>query len=75
MTRQSRVRNAERGAVMLEVGLCLLLCFAVLYSVFESGRFVYSYNVLAGATREGVRYAIVHGSRSTSTATADYIRT
>jgi Flp pilus assembly protein TadG len=41
----------------------------------EFGRFIFSYNVLAAATREGARYAMVHGSKSASPATSSVIET
>lgn len=65
VTRQHR----ERGSGLVESSLCLLLFFTLVYSVMEFGRMVYSYNILAGATREATRYAIVHGGNSGSTAT------
>jgi Flp pilus assembly protein TadG len=58
----------------VEFGLCFLLVFGLIYAIFEFGRVVYSYNVLAGATREASRYAMVHGSQSGSAATTDQIR-
>ena len=47
----------------MEFGLCFLLVFGLVYAIFEFGRVVYSYNVLAGATREASRYAMVHGAK------------
>lgn len=64
----------QRGAVVLEFGLAFLLFFAVLYATMEFGRVVASYNILAGAAREGVRYAIVHGSSSGSAASSSDIQ-
>ena len=66
-------RDKERGSTVIEFGLCFLLVFGFIYAVFEFGRVVYSYNVLAGATREASRYAMVHGSNSGSQATSDDI--
>ena len=71
--RRSR-RDKEKGSTVIEFGLCFLLVFGFIYAVFEFGRVVYSYNVLAGATREASRYAMVHGSRSGAPATSDDIR-
>jgi Flp pilus assembly protein TadG len=71
--RESR-RATQKGSSVIEFGLCFLLIFGFIYAVFEFGRIVYSYNVLAGATREASRYAMVHGSRSGSAATSDTIR-
>ena len=62
-------KRRQRGSGLVESSLCLLLFFTLVYSVMEFGRIVYSYNILAGATREATRYAIVHGGRSGSVAT------
>jgi Flp pilus assembly protein TadG len=70
----SRTRKTQKGSAVLESSLCFLLLFSVLYATMEFGRAVYSYNILAGATREASRYAVVHGSRSTSPATEADIR-
>jgi Flp pilus assembly protein TadG len=59
---------------MIELSLCFLLLFTVIYGTIEFSRLVYSYNVLAGATREASRFAVVHGSRSTSPASLADIR-
>jgi Flp pilus assembly protein TadG len=54
----------RRGDGLVEYALIYLLFFTVFYGVIEFGRTVASYNILAGATREAGRYAIVHGSAS-----------
>jgi Flp pilus assembly protein TadG len=61
-------KHHQRGAAALEFGLAFLLFFSIVYGIMEFGRIVGSYNVLSGAVREGVRYAIVHGSASGSPA-------
>ena len=63
-----RLGRGERGSAMVESALCLMLFFTLVYAVMEFGRMVYSYNVLAGATREATRYAFVHGGSSGATA-------
>ena|SRR5712692_1041946 len=63
-------KQRQRGAAALEFGLAFLLFFTVVCAIMEFGRIVASYNILAGATREGVRYATVHGSASGAAATA-----
>ena len=68
-------KHRQRGAAMLEFALAFLIFFSVVYGVMEFGRLVFSYNILAGAAREGVRYAAVHGSSSGSTATESDIQT
>lgn len=60
---------------MIEFGLAFLLFLFVVYGIMEFGRIVASYNILAGATREGTRYAMVHGSASASPATSSAIQT
>jgi Flp pilus assembly protein TadG len=68
------VKHRQRGAVVLEFGLAFLVFFSVVYGIMEFGRIVASYNILSGAAREGVRYAVVHGSASGSVATASDIQ-
>ena len=62
-------RQRQRGTNLIEFGLAFMVFFAALYGVMEFGRIVASYNILSGAAREGVRYAVVHGSSSGSPAT------
>jgi hypothetical protein len=50
---------------MVEMALAAPLFFAILIGLFEGGRYVYFSQLLDHATREGARYAIVHGSNST----------
>jgi Flp pilus assembly protein TadG len=70
-----KIRHRESGAVALEFGLAFLAFFFVVYGIMEFGRIVASYNIIAGAAREGVRYAMVHGSASGSAASASDIQT
>jgi Flp pilus assembly protein TadG len=67
-------RRSERGSAAIEFALCFLLMFALLCGVLEFSRVVYTRTVLAGATREASRYAMVHGSRSSSPADNAAIR-
>ena len=67
-------RNSQKGSAIIEFALCFLLILSMLYGVLEFSRIVYSRTVLAGATREASRYAMVHGSRSGSPATDATIR-
>jgi hypothetical protein len=49
---------------MVEFALVAPLFFLLLFGVIEGGRFVFYYEMLNNATREGARYAIVHGSNA-----------
>ena len=61
----TRGRN-ERGQALVEFALASVTFMIIVLGVFDIGRAVWNYNTLAGATREGTRYAIVHGSGSTA---------
>jgi Flp pilus assembly protein TadG len=50
-------KKRQRGAAALEFGLSFILFISVVYAIMEFGRVVASYDILAGATREGSRYA------------------
>ena len=52
------------GSVLIETSLALLVAFPLLFAVFEICMFTYTQSVLGDAARQGVRYAIVHGSDS-----------
>jgi Flp pilus assembly protein TadG len=71
----SRTKKRQKGSVLVEYGLVFLLFFTTVYAIIEFGRYVYVFNVIAGATREGARYAIVHGSTSGAVATQADITT
>jgi hypothetical protein len=49
---------------MVEFALVAPVFFLLLFGVIEAGRFILYYQTLANATREGARYAIVHGYNS-----------
>jgi Flp pilus assembly protein TadG len=68
-------KHGQRGQALMEFGLVFMVFLLVLYGIMEFGRMVASYNVLAGAAREGARYATVHGSASSSTASSTDIQT
>jgi len=68
-------KHSQRGSAVVEFGLAFLLFFAIVCGIMEFGRIVAAYNILSGATREGVRYATVHGSASGAAASAADIQT
>jgi len=59
----SRLRR-ERGQALVEFAVVGIVFLIVVFGVIDVGRAVWNYNTLAQATREGTRYAIVHGARS-----------
>lgn len=56
--------RSGRGQAMVEFALVAPIFFLLLFVVIEGGRFIFYYETLNNATREGARYAIVHGSNS-----------
>ena len=58
-------RRSSRGQAMTEFALVVPIIFALVFGVLEAGRFMLYYELLQDAAREGARYAIVHGNRST----------
>jgi len=58
----SRFPGEQCGSALLEFSLSVWTLFLVTFLIFEFCMMVYTYSVLANAAREGVRYAIVHGT-------------
>ncbi len=56
--------RATPGQTLVEFCICALLLLMLVFGIVDLGRGVYAYNTIAGASREGVRYAIVHGANS-----------
>ncbi len=54
----------EGGQALVEFSLVSLVFFLLIFGMIDVGRAVWNYNTLAEATREGTRYAIVHGANS-----------
>ena len=59
-------RRREQGQALVEFALISIVFFILVFGMIDVGRAVWNYNTLAQATREGTRYAIVHGSNSSS---------
>jgi hypothetical protein len=59
-----RSRTRQRGQALVEFAMVAPFLFLLLFSIIEFARFIYYTQVLNDATREGARYAIVHGSAS-----------
>jgi len=58
--------RAESGQALVEFSLTIVIFMILVLGVVDVGRAVWNYNTLANATREGTRYAIVHGSASSA---------
>jgi hypothetical protein len=57
-------RRRSKGQTLVEFALVAPWFFLLLFAIIEGGRFVFFYEVLNNATREGARYAIIHGSNA-----------
>jgi Flp pilus assembly protein TadG len=68
MTSTSRsetfVRRRRTGQALAEFALVAPIFFLLFFGIIEAGRFMFYYEVLNNATREGARYAIVNGASS-----------
>jgi hypothetical protein len=54
----------SRGQALAEFALVAPWFFMLLFGIIEAGRFIYYYEILNNATREGARYAIVNGANT-----------
>src|SRR6476620_4965691 len=52
--------RGESGQSLLETAMMIVIIFTVVFWVFELGWRMYTYQVMADAANEGVRYSIVH---------------
>lgn len=57
-------RHRSTGQALAEFALIAPIFFLLLFAIIEGGRFVFYYEMLNSATREGARYAIIHGSNA-----------
>jgi len=56
------VCKRDDGSLVVETALALVLVVPMVFWLFELCMLVYTYSVLGDAARQGVRYAIVHGT-------------
>jgi len=56
--------SKSRGQAQMEFVLSILFVMLFTFGMLELVLLVYTYNVLADSAKEGVRYAIVHGTDS-----------
>ncbi len=56
----------ESGSILIETALGFMLIMAMVLGIIEISMMAYTYAALEDATREGVRYASIHGADSTN---------
>jgi len=64
--RFGRLPRGNRGAVQIEFILSIMVIMFVIFGIWELIMIVHALNVLSDSAKEGVRYAIVHGTYNTS---------
>jgi len=64
MTSSRQKTRSERGQALVEFSLSAIVLLLLVFGMIDAGRAVWNYNTLSQATREGTRYAIVHGANS-----------
>jgi len=78
-----RLSRDERGSAMVEFAIIAVIFFIpFIFGTIEFGRMAWAKNTVTAAAREGVRYAIVHGSAAgaaggsiaDSAAVANYVK-
>ena len=60
----SRGLREERGQAQVEFALSIMVVLVTVFCAWELLMAMYTASVMADAAKEGVRYAIVHGSNS-----------
>lgn len=68
-----RRRRSSRGQGMVEFALVIPVFLLLTFGIIELGWLAYANHALTNATKEGARYAMVHGERSGTVATADTV--
>jgi Flp pilus assembly protein TadG len=62
--RRSKAHSRSRGQALAEFALVAPMFLLVFFGIIEAGRFIFYYETLNNATREGARYAIVNGANT-----------
>lgn len=55
-------QNPRRGASLVEFALTILLFLTLVLGAFEIARGIWTYTTVSHATKQGVRYAMIHGA-------------
>ena len=61
-----RARRGDAGQAQVEFALVIVFLMLLIVSFIEVVLMMHTYNVIADAAKEGVRYAIVHGADNTA---------
>jgi TadE-like protein len=61
-SRRKAHHRRQAGQAMVEFMLVVIFLFLLFVSILQMILFMYAYTTLADAAKEGVRYAIVHGT-------------
>lgn len=67
--------DGYRGQATVEFALTATAFLLLTFAVIEMGLVIYTYNTLASATRDAVRYAIMHGPNRPPEATSSQVTT
>jgi Flp pilus assembly protein TadG len=67
--------SGYRGQGTVEFALTASVFFLLTFAVIQMGLVIYTYNTLASATRDAVRYATMHGPNRTPTAQQSDVKT
>ncbi len=59
-------RKNARGQATVEFALSIVLVMVFILGIIELLMLIYAYNVLADSAKEGLRFAIVHGTGNTN---------
>ena len=57
-------KTRQRGQALVEFAFVLVFWVIMVIAIIEMVLFMHTYNVLADSAKEGVRYAIVHGTHN-----------
>jgi Flp pilus assembly protein TadG len=59
-------RGSARGQAQVEFALVIVFLMILILSMLELMTLMHTYNVLADAAKEGLRYAVVHGTKNST---------
>lgn len=72
--RRRRLSGCKQGQAAVETAISIVLFLTVLLGIIEFARAMYSFDQVSEAAKLGVRYAIVHGSQSSTPATSSDVK-